>query len=86
MYSTCIGLILKGYNDHDHQYQAFLENFQKVKVTPVAKEENPVITEVAEPIKTEKNADNSKRRIRFWDKFKYSVIDLFSEDDQMLNR
>jgi len=86
MYSTCIGLILKGYNDHDHQYQAFLENFQKVKVTPVAKEENPVITEVAEPIKTEKNADNSKRRIRFWDKFKYSVIDLFSEDDQMLNK
>jgi cell division protein FtsA len=86
MYSTCIGLILKGYNDHDHQYQAFLENFQKVKVTKVEKEENPVITEVAEPIKTEKNSDNSKRRIRFWDKFKYSVIDLFSEDDQMLNK
>jgi cell division protein FtsA len=86
MYSTCIGLILKGYNDHDHQYQAFLENFQKVKVTKVEKEENPVIAEVSEPLKTEKNTDNSKKRTRFWDKFKYSVIEMFSEDDQMLNK
>ena len=86
MYSTCIGLILKGYNDHDNQYQAFLENFQKVKVTQVEKEENPEIAEVAEPLKTEKNTDNSKKRIRFWDKFKYSVIEMFSEDDQMLNK
>jgi cell division protein FtsA len=86
MYSTCIGLILKGYNDHDHQYQAFLENFQKVKVTKVEKEENPVIAEVSEPLKTEKNTDNSKKRTRFWDKFRYSVIEMFSEDDQMLNK
>ena len=86
MYSTCIGLILKGYNDHDHQYQAFLENFQKVKVTKVEKEENPVIAEVSEPLKTEKSTDNSKKRTRFWDKFRYSVIEMFSEDDQMLNK
>ena len=32
MYSTCIGLILKGYNDHDHQYQQFLEKKEKNKV------------------------------------------------------
>ena len=86
MYSTCIGLILKGYNDHDNQYQAFLENFQKVKVTKVEKEENPVIAEVSEPLKAEKTTDNSKKRTRFWDKFKYSVIEMFSEDDQMLNK
>ena len=61
MYSTCIGLILKGYNDHDNQYQAFLENFQKVKVTKVEKEENPVIDEVAEPQKTEKTTENKIR-------------------------
>jgi cell division protein FtsA len=86
MYSTCIGLILKGYNDHDNQYQAFLENFQKVKVTNVEKEENPVIAEVSEPLKTENNSNNSKKRTRFWDKFRYSVIEMFSEDDQMLNK
>jgi len=86
MYSTCIGLILKGYNDHDQQYQQFLENFQKVKISPVEKVENTEIIEVAEPLKTEKSTDNSKKRIRFWDKFKYSVIEMFSEDDQMLNK
>ena len=32
------------------------------------------------------NTDNSKKRTRFWDKFKYSVIEMFSEDDQMLNK
>jgi cell division protein FtsA len=86
MYSTCIGLILKGYNDHDQQYQQFLENFQKVKISPVEKLENTEIIEVAEPLKTEKSTDISKKRIRFWDKFKYSVIEMFSEDDQMLNK
>ncbi|MEL4402971.1 hypothetical protein AAEJ42_22305, partial [Shewanella algae] len=32
MYATCIGLILKGYNDYDHKYKEFNEKFVKVSV------------------------------------------------------
>src|SRR6195952_5741101 len=32
MYSTCIGLILKGYSDYDHKYKEFTEKFRKVEV------------------------------------------------------
>src|SRR6478672_89728 len=32
MYSTCIGLILKGYSDYDHKYKEFTERFRKVEV------------------------------------------------------
>src|SRR5580765_3771754 len=32
MYSTCIGLILKGYNDYENKNKQFEENFRKVKV------------------------------------------------------
>lgn len=85
MYSTCIGLILKGYNDHDHQYQQFLENFKKISVTPV-EEVKPPVAQVPEPIQPVKAPEGNKRKIRFWDKFKYSVLELFNEDDQMLNK
>ena len=32
MYSTCIGLILKGYNDFEQNYKVFAENFKRVEV------------------------------------------------------
>jgi cell division protein FtsA len=85
MYSTCIGLILKGYNDHDQQYQEFLENFKRISVIK-AEETKLVITQVPEPIPQPKTPDVTKRKKGFWDRFKYSVLELFNEDDQMLNK
>ncbi len=86
MYSTCIGLILKGYNDYDYQYQQFLEHFKKISVSPVEKiieDEVPEFTQIEKP-------DNRKiaqeRKKGFWDKFKYKMLDLFSEEDQVLNK
>jgi cell division protein FtsA len=32
MYSTCLGLILKGYNDFERNNKKFTENFKKVEV------------------------------------------------------
>ncbi len=32
MYSTCIGLILKGYNDYEHKRKQFEMDFKEVEV------------------------------------------------------
>lgn len=86
MYSTCIGLILKGYNDYDHQYQQFLEHFKKISVAPMEPEvapEVPVLTQIEKP---ELGKIVAERKKGFWDKFKYKMLDLFSEEDQVLNK
>lgn len=86
MYSTCIGLILKGYNDYDHQYQQFLEHFKKISVAPMEPEvapEVPALTQIEKPALGKIVAERKKG---FWDKFKYKMLDLFSEEDQILNK
>lgn len=88
MYSTCIGLILKGYNDHEPQYQQYLDYVRKsqaeasVATTFTTTDDNqmpeelkPVIQETPKPV-----------RVKFWDRFKFKVIDMFSEEDQVLNK
>jgi cell division protein FtsA len=88
MYSTCIGLILKGYNDHEPQYQQYLDYVRKsqaeasIAPTVTSAEENqmpeelkPVMQETPKPV-----------RVKFWDRFKFKVIDMFSEEDQVLNK
>lgn len=82
MYSTCIGLILKGYSDYDHKYKEFTEKFKKVEVprtlvqnTELAKEN--VTSAVA-------SVDVSIRKQKFWDKFKNNLIDLFKEEEDQV--
>ena len=82
MYSTCIGLILKGYNDYDHKYKEFKENHVKLSV-PVG------LTKKAEMVKEEiapaATVDVTARR-GFWDKFKNDLIDLFKEEEDQVIR
>ena len=80
MYSTCLGLILKGYSDYEHKYKDFTEKFKKVTVpknltTEETKEE---VVEVSE-----KKVDVTKRveKMKFWDKFKNNLIDFFKEEE-----
>jgi len=82
MYSTCLGLILKGYSDYDHQYKEFTEKFRKVEVpqklkTAVA--ETPV--ETVAPVAA---VDVVARKGKFWDKFKNNLIDLFKEEEDQV--
>ena len=82
MYSTCIGLILKGYSDYDHKYKEFTEKFKKVEVpktltVPIAalpKENGAAPTSV----------DVTARKEKFWDKFKNNLIDLFKEEEDQV--
>jgi cell division protein FtsA len=80
MYSTCIGLILKGYSDYEHKRKEFENRFKKVEVPESLKKED-VAESVAVATPERESVDMKKRRgLNFWDKFKDGIIDLFKEE------
>jgi cell division protein FtsA len=85
MYATCIGLILKGYNDYDHKYKEFNEKFVKVSVPDTLTKKQELVSkeEVIAPVA---QVDVTQRRERFWDKFKNNLIDLFKEEEDQVIR
>jgi len=81
-YSTCIGLILKGYDDYEHNRKQFEKDYKKVDVPDALKkaiedEESEMEIEVvsAEKVKLRRGLNN------FWGKFKDGIIDLFKEEE-----
>ncbi len=80
MYSTCIGLILKGYNDFEHNRKQFKDQFKKVEVPEVFKKELPIEDVVIEeqPVAKEK----SSKRNGIWNKLRTSIYDLFKEEEE----
>jgi len=83
-YSTCIGLILKGYDDYEHNRKQFETAHFKVEVPETLKqvqqeEQEPETTE-DEGIVAEK-INNRKGMKDFWGKFKDGLIDLFKEEE-----
>ena len=78
MYSTCIGLILKGYNDYENKNKHLAPNFTKVEM-PVEEEvvtvEEEMVPEAVVKIKQRKTLQG------FMDKFKTNLIELFKEEE-----
>lgn len=80
VYSTCLGLILKGYSDYEHKHKQFTQTFVKVSVPKTLTVETP-----AAPVQPESQSVNMKdRKPRFWDKFKDNLIDLFKEEEDQV--
>ncbi|MDB5229606.1 MAG: cell division protein FtsA, partial [Chitinophagaceae bacterium] len=81
MYSTCIGLILKGYSDFEHKRKEFDHKFVRVAVPDSLKKEEVLETVAAGDVLDE-SVDMRKRKglNGFWDKFKDGIIDLFKEE------
>jgi cell division protein FtsA len=81
-YSTCIGLILKGYSDYEHNRKQFEQNHAKLEVPETLKKaelpEEELVTE--DMIQAEK-VKNRKGIKDFWGKFKDGIIDLFKEEE-----
>jgi cell division protein FtsA len=80
MYSTCIGLILKGYHDFENQNAEFSDAF--AMVTPIT--ENATSTaEVKAVLEGEKTISEEKRKTRksLLDSIKKGIIDIFREDE-----
>jgi cell division protein FtsA len=82
-YSTCIGLILKGYSDYEHNRKEFEKEYRKVEVPDnlrraEARDEQPAISE--EQLQQDR-VRNRKGVKDFWGKFKDGIIDLFKEEE-----
>ncbi len=78
MYSTCIGLILKGYNDYENKNKQMADNYISV-VSEAA------LTNVGEDVVVEKESDTVEVQPRrtlkeFMDSFKNNLIDMFKEE------
>ncbi len=82
MYSTCIGLILKGYSDYDHKYKEFTEKFKKVEVPRTLVQNTELHKENVTAAAA--SVDVSIRKQKFWDKFKNNLIDLFKEEEDQV--
>jgi len=81
MYSTCIGLILKGYDDYEHARKEFDMRFSKMEVPKQLQKQ-----EGSEEVIVEEEVNTSQRKKRmgignFWGKFKDNLIDLFKEEE-----
>ena len=82
-YSTCIGLILKGYSDYEHNRKQFEQTLLKVEVPHGLKKS---MAERLEKERTEEEDQETRVRSRkgikdFWGKFKDGIIDLFKEEE-----
>ena len=83
-YSTCIGLILKGYSDYEHNRKEFEKEYRKVEVPDNLQKgrnrsrSSPVLSD--EELQQE-SVRNRKGVKDFWGKFKDGIIDLFKEEE-----
>jgi cell division protein FtsA len=83
-YSTCIGLILKGYSDYEHDRKEFEKDFRRVEVPDTLRkaEALPVVEQVnSEETLQQERVRNRKGVKDFWGKFKDGIIDLFKEEE-----
>jgi len=81
-YSTCIGLILKGYDDYEHNRKQFEKDFRNVEVPAgLKKQAEEEIEEEVEEAVSEKEMKRRKNLTGFWSKFKDRIIDLFKEEE-----
>jgi len=81
-YSTCIGLILKGYSDYEHNRKQFEQTHVKVEVPENLKRAEPVEEVLATDEELQQEKVKNRKGIKdFWGKFKDGIIELFKEEE-----
>lgn len=86
MYSTCIGLILKGYNDYENKNKTMSTGFIRVQMTKEKEEVEKEEVEKEETLETEvtdKRVEIKPRKTLqgFMDRMKTNLIELFKEEE-----
>jgi cell division protein FtsA len=81
MYSTCIGLILKGYSDFERKKKEFVTSNVEIQIPTQFK--SPEVTmvdteQMEQPVVSDKMMHGRKS---IWDKLKDSIYDIFKEED-----
>jgi cell division protein FtsA len=82
-YSTCIGLILKGYDDYEHNRKDFEKGYRQVQVPDGLRRGQTAVTpEILEAEGVSEDQMKKRRNLTgFWSKFKDRIIDLFKEEE-----
>ena len=80
-YSTCIGLILKGYDDYEHNRKQFEKDFKVVEVPESLRQATVEETAAVEAAVAADKMTKRKNLTGFWDKFKDRLVDLFKEEE-----
>jgi cell division protein FtsA len=82
-YSTCIGLILKGYSDYEHNRKEFEQDFRRVEVPDgLRKAEKQLVEEILSEEEQQQERIRNRKGVKdFWGKFKDGIIDLFKEEE-----
>jgi cell division protein FtsA len=83
-YATCLGLILKGYDDFEHNRKQFETTFRKVEVPQElisADTQDDEIVVDGDTNITVVKAKPRKSISNFWGKFKTSLIEMFKEEE-----
>ena len=84
MYSTCIGLILKGYNDYENKNKQLDQNFIKASAAGILQQE-PIVDEtpVEESVTGTQGVKIKQRKTLkgFMDTFKNNLIEMFKEEE-----
>ena len=81
-YSTCIGLILKGYSDYEHQRKQFENQFRKLEIPENLRKAELVDDEVMDEEELQAQKVRNRKGIKdFWGKFKDGIIELFKEEE-----
>ncbi len=80
MYSTCLGLILKGYNDYENKRKQFELQYAKVNIP--SQLQRMGVDEVEADISDHKNIVVKPRKTlkSFMDSFKNGLIEMFKEE------
>ncbi|HEV3326973.1 MAG TPA: cell division protein FtsA [Puia sp.] len=81
-YSTCIGLILKGYSDYEHNRKEFDQEYRKVEVPDNLKKAEAQQQAVLSDEELQQERVRNRKGVKdFWGKFKDGIIDLFKEEE-----
>jgi cell division protein FtsA len=81
-YSTCIGLILKGYSDYEHNRKEFEKEYRKVEIPDaLRKGEQQQEASALSQEQLQQERVRVRRGKDFWGKFKDGIIDLFKEEE-----
>ncbi len=79
MYSTCLGLILKGYNDYENKRKQFELKYAKVSIPSGLQQ--PSIDEVEANVSEHRHIVRRRKTLKgFMDSFKNGLIEMFKEE------
>jgi cell division protein FtsA len=81
-YSTCLGLILKGYDDFENNRKVFEKQFISVNVPQdLVKTNNNGEMETEADVATDILVGKRQPLKNFWDRFKDGIINIFQEEE-----